>query len=90
MGQGGWDEAVMPRCISLNALIARINRRLRPRNRLLRKSRGAQARAALGDYHLIDFNVPVRPPVPVDIEALGRDLGVLTADEYVAHAVDAP
>jgi hypothetical protein len=37
------------------ALVARINRRLRPQGQLLRKTRGERARRNLGDYCVHDF-----------------------------------
>ena len=67
------------------ALVARINRSLAACDQKLRKSRGERARFDLGDYFVVD--VPGRHIIDkyIDVEALGRELGVLRPSEQVAQ-----
>ena len=70
--------------VSERALLARINRHLAPAA-VLKKAKGARARAELGDFYLLDLrrNVPCRPRVK--LEAYGRELGVLAPYERLCE-----
>jgi hypothetical protein len=62
-------------------LIKRINRALRPRGAALRRARGERARITLGDYYLIAAADRTILRRYLELEAFGRELGVLGADE---------
>ena len=59
------------------ALTKRINRLLRSNGEMLRKTRGARARFDFGDYYLHDLAGNFVIQTDVDVEELGRELGVL-------------
>ena len=59
---------------SERAIVARINRRLRPGGMLLRRTRGWRARLDLGDYYVHDFMRNLALDTHVDPEDYLRDL----------------
>ena len=61
-----------------SVLVRKINRKLAPDGRKLRKTRGAKH--SLGDYYLYDTSLNCVVARPVDPEALGRELGVIPDD----------
>ncbi len=67
--------------VSRRALIARLNRHLKKDGECLRTSRGERARQDLGDYFVIDVSKNHVINKDVDLEDLGRELGVLAAFE---------
>jgi hypothetical protein len=69
--------------ISMRALIARINRKLKPEWKMLCASRGARAQQELGDYHVVNFHQNVIVDDHVDPEDLGRGLGVMRRYERI-------
>jgi hypothetical protein len=74
--------------VSERALIQRINRRLVPDRKQLRKTRGAAAKLNLGGYHIVKSNIVVdcsqgRRPERAWLEDLGRKLGVLGGWEHI-------
>jgi len=71
--------------VSLRALIARINRKLRADDQMLKATRGERARGDLGDFYLLDFNRNIIRDQRVDPEELGRELGVLKPWETVKN-----
>ena len=62
-------------------LLKRINRTLRPRGAALRRARGERARIMLGDYYLVAVDNHTILRRYLELEAFGRELGVLGADE---------
>ena len=67
--------------ITKDALVKRINRKLRKRNGALKKSRSSSARAELGEYYVVIDNIIYTGGMHVDIEVLGAELGVLRENE---------
>ena len=71
--------------VSMRALIRRINRRVGPEGGRLRKTRGTNAACVVGDYFLVDTRRNIIIHQRVDIEALGRELGVMAEwEELIA------
>lgn len=71
------------RPVSLGALIARINRKLEPDYCVLKITRGAAMRVDVGDMYILDWNRNFIVEPRVDPVALGREMGVLAAHEFV-------
>jgi hypothetical protein len=67
-------------------LVRRINRRLACEGVLLRTARVGRQRYDLGAFYLVPLHAGATVTRDVDIEQLGRDLGVLAADEHVGCA----
>lgn len=64
------------------ALEARIRRRLKRDELILRKTRGQRARLDLGEFYIINYrNVIVAHHC--DLESLGRELGCLAEHERI-------
>jgi hypothetical protein len=63
--------------VSKRALVQRINRQLRKQDEKLKGARGANA----GEYRRVDTDRNFLIEEDVDLEALGRELGVLAAYE---------
>jgi hypothetical protein len=62
------------------ALLARINRRLRPKGKMVRKCpKHSPIYYELGDYYLLDSGMNLLLRSDVNLIELGRDLGVLKA-----------
>ena len=70
--------------VTARALIQRINRALADNGEILKAPRGAQALQELGDYYILDTKRNCVTRKDVDIEAVGRTLGVLKAYEALA------
>ena len=62
-------------------LLRRINRALRPCGAALRRARGERARITLGDYYLVAMDGGAVLRRYLELEAFGRELGVLGAEE---------
>jgi hypothetical protein len=71
--------------VSRRTLIARINRKLAEKGQRLCASRSNAARGEVGDYYVGRMNGSGRIRRRVDIEALGRKLGVLAEGETLAE-----
>ena len=69
--------------VSLRALIARVNRKLRPDDERLKTARG-RARSSVGDHYIVNFKRNWIVSKDVDPEAVGRELGVLEKWEVVS------
>ena len=69
--------------VSMRALIARINRKLKPDTEALKAARSARARQDFGDFYVIDHKRNWLVARNVDPEAYGRELGVLHDYEVV-------
>jgi hypothetical protein len=67
--------------VSRPALLARINRRLRPGNQQLRASRSERARSQVGDFYVVDVERNFMVDDHVDPVELATRLGVLNAYE---------
>jgi hypothetical protein len=70
--------------VSVRAVTQRINRKLAPGGRQLRKCRSERWRSELGNYYLLDIAHNAVMTRHVDLEALGRELGALEEWETVA------
>jgi len=71
------------RSITEKALIARINRKLKPDGQILKKTRGERAILDLGYFYVIDIYQNISLWTRVDIEAFGKELGVMKDYETV-------
>ncbi len=63
--------------ISERALIARINRKLKPDSERLKKLRGDRGLMDLGRYYIIDLKNGLLTQANVDLEETARSMGVL-------------
>ncbi|MCP4607028.1 MAG: hypothetical protein GY847_42030 [Proteobacteria bacterium] len=70
--------------VSERALMQRINRKLAPERRGLRKSRGWRAEHELGEYWILDFYSNFADELFIDLEDYGRELGALKEWEKLA------
>ena len=70
--------------VSVRGIIQRINRNLAPQKQKLKACRSDRWRDDLGDYYVIDVEINGVLHKHVDLEALGRELGVLAEWETVA------
>jgi hypothetical protein len=75
----------MQTSVSTAAVIARINRRLKPDYEMLRRSR-PRWRSTVGDYYVVDLYHNMILQTHVDVEAFGREVGALKGFEEVAQA----
>jgi hypothetical protein len=71
--------------ISMRALIARINRKLRPDNEALRAARGARAKRDFGCYYVVNLNRNLVVAHHVNPEDLGRKLAAMREWEQVVQ-----
>jgi hypothetical protein len=69
--------------VSMRAVIARINRKLKPDDQMLKITRGQRAWLDLGKYYVINFNRNFVVDHHVDPETEARELGVLKDYERV-------
>lgn len=69
--------------ITTRALIQRINRALAKENEVLKTSRTAKMIDSVGDYYTVKINGSCISRVRVDLEKLGRDLGIFKPYEKV-------
>jgi hypothetical protein len=74
--------------VTVRAIVQRINRALAKKGEQLRASRGDQARTELGDYYVIDLHRNTLVLYRVNLDALGRKLGVLRPWERVEEGGD--
>ncbi len=68
--------------ISKAALVKRINRQLAHRGQSLHRNRSAAMKASMGEFILVTGH-NIATWLPVNLEELGRELGVLAANEVV-------
>jgi len=71
------------RKVTSEALAKRINRQLIKQGRQLRKTRSWRAQVNLGDYYITDTRRNFVVASNIDLEAYGRNLGVLHANEQL-------
>jgi hypothetical protein len=69
--------------VTEKAIVARINRRLKPDFTMLRKSRGARTEASLGEFYVIDRSRNCILDTHVDPESYARELGVMRGWEFI-------
>ena len=69
--------------VTLKAIIARINRKLKPDFETLKTSRGALTASSLGEHYLIDFRRNAILDTHVDPETYARELGVMAGYEFL-------
>lgn len=74
----------MQTSVTRRALIARINRKLRPRGEKLRTARSQGVELDLGRYFVVDVQDNSVMYPHADPEVWGRDLGVIAPSESVA------
>ena len=73
--------------VALRALIARINRKLAHQDEMVRVCRpNSHGWDTTGDFYRVDLRTNSIIDTYVDIEKLGRELGVLKGFEIVAEA----
>ena len=72
--------------ITERALTQRINRALKARGEALRTTRGSRGLSDLGEHHILDLNTGFVLDKHLDLEAYGRELGVLRPHEHVIRA----
>jgi hypothetical protein len=70
--------------VSTRALVQRVNRKLVPEGRRLKKPRTARGRSDLGEFFIVDVSLGAIVQANVDPEALARGLGALQPWEKVA------
>jgi len=63
--------------ISEQALMQRINLQLAKKDEILKKSKGGLWHSDTGDYFIIDENTNSMVATNIDLEILGKELGVL-------------
>jgi hypothetical protein len=71
--------------VTTRALVQRINRSLAKQHKVLKKARGARALEDLGAWFYLDTNRNVVLRTRVDVEGLGRELGVLDPYEKLTE-----
>lgn len=71
--------------ISMQALIKRINRKLKPNLEALKIARSERLRIDVGQYYIIDYRLNAIQQHNVDPVDLGRELGVLHDWETVVE-----
>jgi hypothetical protein len=71
--------------ISMRALIARINRKLRPDDEVLRAARGARAKQEFGGFYIINRNRELIVAHHVDPEDMGRKLNAMREWEQLVQ-----
>jgi hypothetical protein len=71
--------------VSKRALAQRISRALEKQGEKLMATRGEGARMELGDFYVIDVSRNFVTAKDVDLESLGRELGVLKPYEALAE-----
>lgn len=70
------------KAISRRMLMQRVQRRLAPEGRVLRRSReGTQERLDWGEFYLVDGELGEVVEAEIDLEDLGRELGALSFNE---------
>jgi hypothetical protein len=75
--------------VSTRAVIQRINRKLKPEQRLYACRRNSRWWRDLGDYYVTNIYRNIIVITRVDPEAYGRKLGVLRPFEHVVDAEEA-
>lgn len=78
---GGQHKAVAGIPVTKRALVQRINRKLRKQDETLKAHRGAN----VGSYYRVDTEINGLLEDDVDLEDLGRELGVLAPYEQLAE-----
>jgi hypothetical protein len=71
--------------VTRQALIMRINRKLKKDNRNLKKNRNPERDSALGDYFIVDVFGRGAAECNVDVEKVGREIGALKAYEEMGE-----
>ena len=71
--------------VSLRALTQRINRKLAEDGQILRAPRGSRPHKADDDYYIVDTKINAIHARGINIETLGRKLGVLKEWEALAR-----
>jgi hypothetical protein len=72
--------------VTEQAVVARINRKLKPDFEKLRKSRGRMMESNFGEFHVIDVRRNAILDTHVDPESYAREIGVLRGWEFVEVA----
>jgi hypothetical protein len=81
------NEQTVP--VSERALAARINRALAKQGQTLRRCRAdSRWHRELGDYYAIDVDRNTCADTDIDLEALGREMGVLREFEKLADELE--
>lgn len=80
--RSGFTGAIL--FVNEEAVMKRINRLLKRQNLVLKKTRGVFACLNLGTHHLRDVSSKVVVDTWIDVEKLGRKVGVLSPWERLA------
>jgi hypothetical protein len=72
------------RPVTARSLVRRINRKLKPKDEVLRRARGAKVQLDLGRYYVVNFRMNMLIDKNVDIKDLGREVGALGPNEAVS------
>lgn len=82
MAKKGWKVFIAP--ISERAVLARINRKLKPDNKQLKKCKAdSQGYGELGDYYEVDLNLNAVTATHVDLQQRGTEMKVLADFEQI-------
>ena len=71
--------------VTMRSVIARINRRLKPDQQMLKVTRGERLRINVGNYYVMDFSMNAILHTNVDPERMARDLDCLMDYEAVVE-----
>lgn len=71
--------------VTEKALYQRINRRLKPDEETLKKSRSNRMFATVGTYYVVDLKTNAVSRLRVDLEEFGRELGALQPFEALTE-----
>jgi hypothetical protein len=72
--------------ITTRALLQRINRALFKSGKVLKATRGSHMRRDAGDFFILDLSRNKVLTKDVDLQVLGRELGVLKSYEHVSKS----
>lgn len=67
--------------VSQQALVKRINRKLKQDGQQLKKARGERWKSTTGDYFIVDINRNFIVKTHIDLVEYGREIGALKAYE---------
>jgi hypothetical protein len=70
--------------VSHRALLARLNRKLRAKDLIIRKARGAAAIAEVGEYYTLDLNANLLIEKDVNLEQIAEQHDALAPYEAMA------
>jgi hypothetical protein len=69
--------------VSVRAVVQRINRELKKKGKVLRATRGAEARKQFGGFFVVGFRSGAVQDKNIKLEAFARKVGAIETYEYV-------